>query len=150
MDADRAVLPDPKLDPKAAQRRGIRNNNPGNIRPGQHFIGEVGEDEGYSVFDTAPNGICAIAKDLKTKYTHDGLCTIKAIITKWAPPKDNNNTGAYIANVCKDTGFDADAWLHLLDLWVMASMVKAIIHQENGYVPYTDDVIDAACARALA
>lgn len=135
--------------------RGIRNNNPGNIRPGQHFLGEVGDDgENYAVFDTPEHGIRAMAVDLLSKYEKRGLVTIRAIITRYAPPEDNNDTAAYIAAVSRATGFDADAWLHLRDGTVLHAMVESIIRHENGIrqneaMPYTDGVVDAGVALAL-
>jgi len=147
-DADRIV--EKYLGGAAAPRRsrGIRDNNPGNIRPGEHFKGEVGEEGGYCIFDTPENGIRAIAVDLLTKYRR-GLTTIRSIIAVYAPPSEND-TEAYIKAVCADTGCLDYAWIHLTEPAVLGSMVGAIIKHENGSDPYSGEQIAAGVSAALA
>lgn len=128
--------------------RGIRNNNPGNIRPGQGFKGEVGDDgEGYARFDTIENGIRAIAVDLLTKMSN-AIDTVREIVTKYAPPTEND-TAAYIKSVCAATGFKEDEILNLNHIEQLRKVVRAIIVHENGRCPYSDAVIEVACMRAL-
>ena len=90
----------------AALPIGIRQNNPGNIRPNPKYTwyGQKGENKGYCVFDFIEDGIRAMAKDLKSKITR-GLNTIATYIPVYAPPEDNNNTQGYINRVCAATGF---------------------------------------------
>jgi len=127
--------------------RGLRNNNPGNIRPGQHFRGEIGTDGGYVVFGTAFDGIRAIAVDLLTKMEH-AVDTVAEIVTRYAPPAEND-TKAYIAAVCHDTGFKCDDILNLNHPEQLQPLVRAIILHECGSCPYTSDLIAKACADAL-
>jgi hypothetical protein len=135
--------------PDSNSPRGIRNFNPGNLRPGpQPWVGQIGNDGGYCVFDTAEHGIRALAKLLLVYQDKYGLCTVTAILYRWAPPSENN-VAAYISAVCADTGFGADDWLHLHEPSVLAAMVKAIIHHENGIQPYAESLINAAVADAL-
>jgi hypothetical protein len=128
--------------------RGFRNCNPGNIRPGQHFHGEVGVDEGnYSIFVNPHFGIRAIAVDLRTKIRH-GLNTVAKIIFKYAPPSEND-TVAYVKAVCHDIGFKSDTVIDADDEPTLCKFVRAIIVHENGSCPYADADIAAAVEDAL-
>lgn len=122
--------------------RGIRNNNPGNIRYNSsiNWKGQTGPDDGgYLIFDSSLNGIRALALLLKNYNRLYGLNTIAKIITRWAPKEDNNDTAAYISSVSQALNYPANAALdyktHLLPL------IKAIIKHENGIQPYDDDLI---------
>ena len=92
--------------------RGIRNNNPGNIR---YVLGITstyarctGQDEaGFCVFDTPEHGLEALARLLVRYQDKHGLKTIRGIINRWAPPVENETT-AYVAAVAHSTGFAAD------------------------------------------
>lgn len=111
--------------------RGIRNNNPGNMKAdGSAWQGLVGNDGMFYIFADDTWGIRAMAKDLTTKINSDGLNTITAIITKYAPP-DENDTPSYIASVASDTGFDANQ-LVTADSDSLALLIRAIINHENG------------------
>src|ERR1700743_661562 len=101
--------------------RGIRNNNPGNIRAGIAWQGAVGSDPDFVIFADDTWGLRALAKDLMTKITKDGLDTINAIITQYAPASENN-TAAYIAAVAADSGIDANTQLGT-DTDTIASLV---------------------------
>lgn len=131
--------------------RGIRDFNPGNMRPGlQKWLGEQTPDGNYCVFDTPEHGIRAMAKNLIGYQTKYGLRTIRGIITRYAPPSDNNDTAAYINAVSADVGIGIDVSTDLTDPSVLSSFVMAIIQHENGSQPYPADVIERACAAALA
>lgn len=130
--------------------RGLRNNNPGNLRDqGIPWQGVTGADaDGYLIFDTALNGIRAIARDLWTKFHKDGLRTVAAIIAKYAPPEDRNDTGAYVAAVAKALGVEPLDPLHM-DMAQMPQFVRAIINHENGSCPYSSTLIAQAITLAL-
>ena len=70
------------------QPRGIRNNNPGNIRrngdPWQGLAKDQTDRE-FFTFQSAVYGIRALARLLITYQDKYGLCTIEGIITRWAP-----------------------------------------------------------------
>src|SRR4051812_46965540 len=58
--------------------RGIRNNNPGNIRflpAASAWRGQIGSDGSFGIYDTPANGVRAIAKQLQ-KYTASGARTV--------------------------------------------------------------------------
>ncbi len=97
---------------------GERNNNPLNIRKvaGQHWRGEAlpqrGSGEGaFCCFESMAYGIRAafcLLRTYRNKYKANCICDI---ITRWAPPSEND-TPAYIRNVCKLTGFGGKRKAH--------------------------------------
>lgn len=123
--------------------RGIRNNNPGNIRIGQDWKGEVPKgtntDGAFEQFSSPQYGIRAIAKILRA-YSTRGLDTIREIINTWAPPVENN-TDAYINSVSISTGFGPDDCLDMTSIDVQTKIIEAIIMHENGVQPYSIQVI---------
>lgn len=142
--------PSPSPAPAAGsnQPRGIRNNNPGNLRPGSPWQGSLGSDGGpgggYLRFDTAANGLRALAKLLRN-YEKNGHNTIRKAIARWAPASDNNDTAAYIAAVSRSVGVAPDVPLQLASNPArLAAMVAAIVRHENGVQPYSSAQIEAA------
>lgn len=123
------------------QPRGIRNNNPGNIRIGDKWQGLAPNqtDPDFCVFVAPVWGIRAIAKIL-IGYDKRGWNTVKKIISRWAPASENN-TKAYIAAVAQAVGVEPDEVLDVDATHVMLPLVKAIISHENGQCPYTDNAI---------
>jgi hypothetical protein len=131
--------------------RGIRNNNPGNLRPGKTpWRGQVGVDGGYCVFDTPENGLRALAMQLVIYQDKHGCRTVRDIITRWAPPEDNNDTEAYIAAVAAWLGVSDQQSIDLHDDLRLATLVSAIVQHENGSMPYTLAQVDGGVAEALA
>lgn len=94
-----------------------RNNNPLNLRSSPFMHKSVG---GFAQFETEMEGWAAAIYDLRQKALGNtttrlnGSSTIRDLIYVWAPPTDNNNTEAYIAHVCKLTGFTKDTTLSSL------------------------------------
>lgn len=146
------------------QPRGIRNNNPGNIRWGDPWQGlvpvEERTDDDFCQFVDPTWGIRAIARTLITyqdkRRSFDGtvIDTLREIIHRWAPPNEND-TEAYIEFASKVTGFDPDDVLDLHRYEDIKPVVEAIIRFECGVGPlktqntwYSDAAIDAALARA--
>lgn len=129
--------------------RGIRNNNPGNIRRGEDWKGLVRDgqdtDEAFCRFVAPEYGIRAMVLILRRYRQKHNLNTISEIIRRWAPP-DENDTRAYIDSVVQATGVPADQQVDTGDSGFMTTLLKAIIRHENGEQPYGDDVF----ARALA
>jgi len=108
---------------------GLRNNNPGNIRPGDAWQGMTGENGGFVVFQDISWGLRALGTDIANKI-REGYGTIRDLVTRYAPPSENN-TGAYIAAVAADTGIDPDQALNQ-DVGTLHSLIRAIINHENG------------------
>lgn len=123
--------------------RGIRNNNPGNIRKGENWQGmaQTQSDPAFIQFKSPEYGIRAMVKLLRNYEKLYNLNTIKGIIFRWAPPNENN-TEAYVKSVEQKTGLKQNEALDLADQNVMRKLVKAIIFHENGQQPYTDKQIN--------
>lgn len=124
--------------------RGIRNNNPGNIRWGCTWQGlkvdGKEQDKDFCVFISPIYGIRALAKILINYKKLYGLTTIGGIIHRFAPPSENN-TVAYIKHVSKCLKKDSDEIIDVEHKETLLKLIKAIILHENGENPYTDDVI---------
>lgn len=126
--------------------RGIRNNNPGNLRPsGDKWLGQVGTDGGYLQFDTAANGLRALARNLFTYYRQHDLNTVAGIIGRWAPQSEND-TGAYVAAVARALGVKPTDKLDVPRR--MPALVAAITLHENGVQPYSAALIADSVRRA--
>lgn len=78
--------------------RGIRNNNPANIRKGCCWKGlvEWPTDKQFCQFTTMTWGVRALLLTLHTYVVRHKLRTISQLISRWAPPQDGNNTRRYI------------------------------------------------------
>ncbi len=105
-------------------------NNAGNIRAGQGYAGETDEfyydanGEPYVIFDSPEMGLRALFVDLRSKLNEfDG--DIAQIITKYAPPSDNNPTDNYIKFIQDKVGSDKAA---INDL---PKIVSGVIEFEN-------------------
>ena len=85
--------------------RGIRNNNPLNIRVGNKWLGEVmvKTDKDFEQFTDVKYGIRAAILILYRYVYKSGLHTIRDILHRWAPPVENN-TKAYEQAVRKFIG----------------------------------------------
>ena len=83
--------------------RGIRNNNPANIRRGSYWRGLVNKptDKEFCQFISMSWGVRALLITLRAYVVKHHLHTVREIITRWAPPSDGNNTEKYIEYVEK-------------------------------------------------
>lgn len=113
--------------------RGIRNNNPLNIRIGNKWLGEVPcpTDTQFEQFTKMEYGVRAGFRLIKRYIERYHLNTIKGIVSRWAPPSENK-TNAYIASVEKLSGIPADKELRFCDSYEMIRMVDAMIVVECG------------------
>ena len=123
--------------------RGYRNNNPLNVRKSaaNAWKGKVvpGTDALFEQFISMAYGYrCALY--LIRKYIRDGHNTIRKIVTKWAPPSENNTT-SYISNVASRTGINADAVLSPTDRDKLCKIAYAMAWSENKYPPSSMDDI---------
>src|SRR3569833_2151599 len=89
--------------------RGLRNNNPGNIRKtATDWRGEdVGSESAFETFATPEAGIRALAVQLRNYQSKYGLRTVRAIITRYAPPSEKN-TVSYESAVARRLNVGAD------------------------------------------
>lgn len=150
------------MDP--TKTRGFLNNNPGNIDrlPPPLWNGEIRDPADprlndmqrwelargrFCVFDTAHHGIRALAKNLLADHDRLGDRTVRQFIGHWAPPLENNTT-AYIANVCTAANCGPDDPIDIRSRPVICALVSGIIRVECGGMPYALDQIQAALTDA--
>jgi len=130
------------------QARGLRNNNPGNIRKsGTVWQGQspTQTDTDYIQFVSPEYGIRALVKVLNTYRNSYKLDTVREIISRWAPPNEND-TVSYINSVAAKLGIGPDTTIDFGTQ--MPALVKAIIHHENGVQPYSELTISRGIALA--
>lgn len=115
--------------------RGIRNNNPLNIRIGNTWLGERPSqectDHEFEQFVAMEYGLRAGFCILRRYIRHYHRTTIRAIITSWAPASENA-TDKYIEHVVQFTGIDADHPLDYADKPTMVALVQAMCRVECG------------------
>lgn len=126
--------------------RGLRNNNPLNIRHGRsHWQGvdPAKKDKEFVCYMTKAYGYRAAWKVLRTYHEqlqkHRDTFCLHNILMRWAPPTDGNNTEAYLRRVMILTGIggyqilpapDApDGYRRLLPILIAMTCV------ENGIEP---------------
>lgn len=118
--------------------RGIRNNNPLNIRKGNDWQGEryPQTDKAFEEFKSMEYGIRAGFKILHNYMTgYHGMVakrnTVQSIIEKWAPPIENA-TNNYVAFVADKMGISRYQKFMFSDRKKMVDMVDAMIQVECG------------------
>lgn len=116
--------------------RGLRNNNPLNIRknPNNKWQGAVkGSDPEFETFTNCVWGVRAAFIIIRNYIKNPKLPakTIAGIIARWAPPSENN-TAAYISRVCQLASVYAIDKADFANKAMMCSLVKAMIIVENG------------------
>lgn len=123
--------------------RGIRNNNPGNLRRGEPWQGLAPEqtDPAFCVFSDPVWGIRALARTLLTYESRHGLATVAGLIGRFAPPCEND-TAAYVAAVSRVCGVAPHAPIRVAEQ--LPALIPAIIRHENGCQPYPADLIARA------
>lgn len=123
--------------------RGLRNNNPGNIRINSDlFQGEIrpSKDKSFKQFETMVYGYRAIFKILRSYYNNYHFDTIRKMITRWAPPKENH-TEKYIKTVSEYAGIPADDPININNREMMIRIVAGMSKVENGVEAVISDVI---------
>jgi hypothetical protein len=98
----------------------MRNNNPGALMPGGKMAQYPDMQTGLQALDTNLQG-----------YGKQGVNTIAGVVTKWAPPNEND-TGAYIKDVSNRLGIPANQKIDLSNPLVRQSLSTAIALHENG------------------
>lgn len=113
--------------------RGIRNNNPLNIRIGNTWLGEVKKpsDNEFEQFVHVSFGLRAGFILLKRYINRYKINTIEKIISRWAPHNENN-TRAYIDKITKNMGIDPDTPLLYEDQDTICTLVYEMVYVENG------------------
>lgn len=113
--------------------RGIRNNNPLNIRIGNTWLGEVPNptDSEFEQFVSILYGLRAAFYILRRYIRRYGRNTPQKIIAAWAPSSENN-TVAYVASVCQRARIVADEVIDYANKDIMCRLVEAMAYVECG------------------
>lgn len=137
--------------------RGIRNNNPGNIkRSNSRWKGlalpmemteEQKSEQVFCVFKEAVWGIRAMCKILQT-YRSRGAWSILDYVQIWAPKTDANPVENYARYIAEKLELDyRNDGLDLDDHETLLGMLQSMIYFENGQQPYDDSVFFEAFNR---
>lgn len=113
--------------------RGIRNNNPLNIRIGNVWLGEVQKptDPHFEQFISMKYGLRAGFVLMRRYIRHYHRTTLPQVISAWAPSSENKTT-AYIDRVSQLSGILPDTQLHFEDEKQMVRLVDAMVVVECG------------------
>lgn len=113
--------------------RGIRNNNPLNIRIGNTWLGERANpvDQEFEEFVSMEYGLRAAFLILRRYIRRYGKNTVTSIVSTWAPHNENN-TLRYIDTVCHKTGLEPDEQIKYEDSTTMCNLVAAMAFVECG------------------
>lgn len=118
--------------------RGIRNNNPLNIRKGCDWKGErhPQTDKSFEEFESLEMGLRAgfvLLRNYINGTTRIGLKdnTIARIIARWAPSSEND-TARYMKFVCEQTGLHQNEVIRFRERSKMVAIVHAMCKMECG------------------
>lgn len=122
--------------------RGIRNNNPLNIRIGNNWLGERAprdcDDPEFEQFVAMVYGLRAAFCILRRYIRHYHRTTIRLIIQSWAPAHENDTLN-YIELVSRETGINPDETILYEDKPTMCALVRAMARVEVGRsIPLAD------------
>lgn len=137
----------------AQSPRGLRNNNPLNIRKSPaRWIGKItpGRDREFEQFDTLEHGVRAAVVIIRTYITRYQVNTPAAIISRWAPSSENN-TQAYIDYVTKNALLSPHQPLALSQTLAIGRLVWAMACYECGQRQNYDQyqrIVNVALGRA--
>lgn len=134
-----------KNSPKQSQiPRGIRNNNPLNIRIGNTWLGEIPNptDSEFEQFVSVIYGLRAGFIILRRYIRRYGRNTISKIVHAWAPSIENNCEN-YIRIVCHHSGIDPAEPILYENKATMCALVSAMCIAECGQT-IPSDVIENA------
>ncbi len=122
--------------------RGLRNNNPGNIRlSSTRYLGEVeSTDSAFKQFKAVEYGYRAMFVLLYTYQKKHKLHTIEAMISRYAPAVENH-TKAYIEAVSEWSGVPATCHITTTNGDIMVPIVAAMSRVENGVFANMHDVV---------
>ncbi len=120
----------------ASGKRGLRNNNPGNIKKSSTaWTGKVvpGTDPTFEQFTTMAYGLRALMKNIMSKISLHGLDTIPQLIGNetWglSPASDGNDPVNYSKYLSEKTGIGLNSKLGLNSAFFLAPYISFV---ENG------------------
>ncbi|UAB72394.1 structural protein [Vibrio sp. SCSIO 43132] len=120
--------------------RGVRNNNPLNIRIGNNWQGEaaIPRDKAFETFKHHKYGFRAGAKLLRNYQRLYHLYSLEQIIHRFAPPNEND-TKNYAGFVAKRLGVSVHDHIDLFDDETLAKVMHAMSIMEVGRYYSLDD-----------
>lgn len=127
---------------------GIRNNNPGNVRPSaDKWQGATGTNAGFLTFSDISWGIRCWLITYHSYLVKHGIDDLQSFINRYAPGNENN-TAAYIQAVSDATGL-APTDAMPTDQEGVTAVFRAMMHVENGKASevISDDDIQAGFDR---
>lgn len=154
------------ISERTRRTRGFQNNNPGNLRHGSTWLGlrPTQSDPEFAQFIAPEFGIRAMTLTLQ-KYLRPvshggyGLNTLRAIISRYAPPGENDTEGyikragarmgiPYAAPGTNPPGIHSNAPIDFSQR--LSSLVGSMIAEEIGFgeQPYPTDVLTHGIALA--
>ena len=122
--------------------RGLRNNNPGNLRRSKvRYEGEItpSRDPEFKTFSTIAHGYRAMFVLLDTYNSRYGLNTIRQMLNRYAPPVENFTEG-YIRFVADYSGVMPDEIINTRSERDMIPIIMAMSKIENGISANRTDV----------
>lgn len=128
--------------------RGIRNDNPTNIRHSiaQRWVGELDPDpDGFCRFTDPIHGLRAAYIIFRDYQRYDRVNTVGLMIARWAPAVENR-TLEYIDDVCTRTKLTPEAPVDLVNKGI--PWLRAIVWHECGEDPYLDIIYSSAILAA--
>ena len=131
----------PAVGANGLNTRGIRQNNPGNLRS----WGNYPVSNGFVVFPDAQTGVNAARDNLLAKFNKHGLNTMRGIIGDkdwgWAPATDGNDVSSYLSDVAKRSGLGIDEKLDKNNPEVISKLLDGIFrHENNGLNPFSKEI----------
>lgn len=116
--------------------RGIRNNNPLNIRRNNtkwKGLRKEQTDPSFFQFESMKWGYRAALRTLQNYQKIHGLKTLREMIYRWAPPNEND-TEAYVRLVSNRAKIYPDIPIDINNKSLMCRMVEAMCFMENSVV----------------
>jgi hypothetical protein len=117
------VISQTSAAPAAPTTGGVNANNFGNVRP-------IGASTGFQQPKTPEEGIQILDNNLKA-YADKGINTLAGVITRWAPPNEND-TQALIKAAAQRLSIDPNQPIDLKNPAVRQAIGTAIMIQEKG------------------
>lgn len=119
--------------------RGLRNNNPLNIRWSKNeWLGKVknNTDGAFEQFLTIEYGLRAAFLNIRTiirRRAQQNLSTnIKQLVHVWAPESDHNNEMSYVITIAKKTGLQPNDIVNVKNKTFMCLLVYGMAWVEVG------------------
>ena len=112
--------------------RGLRNNNPGNLRKtADKWEGQTGDDGEFCTFVDLEHGCRAMMKLLINYKKRYGLDTLSKIISRYAPTTEND-TSTYLQTVAKATELNPNQALDFNAQDTLVRVAQAMCKVETG------------------